>query len=154
MKLLPSPLSSQKGPETKSSKFPHSMRGERMCKFVRGERKRDTHLGGCEPVGPEDQPQNGAPASPSCQWGGLPALFPEADFQGWVWGRPRPESGLTSGGRDTGRCWEAGSTVSLAELEVPAPCVFLSRVWLWLAEWGVAPEKWTKTRMRMWEVFL
>lgn len=26
-----------------------------MCKFVRGERKRDTHLGGCEPVGPEDR---------------------------------------------------------------------------------------------------
>ena len=82
--------------------------------------------------------------SPSCQWGGLQARFPEVDLQGWAWGRAWPESGLTPGAWDTGRCWEAGSTVLLAELEAPGLCAFWSRVWLWLAGWCAVPGELTR----------
>lgn len=51
-----------------------------MCKCVRGERKRDIYLGGCELVGFEDQFQNGVFASFSCQWGGFLVFFLEVDF--------------------------------------------------------------------------
>lgn len=125
-----------------------------MYVCMRGEKKRYCWFGACEWVWPEDQPQDGVPVSPSCQRGGLWALFLEADLPGWAWGRARPGSGRMPGGRDAGRCLEAGSVGLPAGLEVLGPCAFFSGAWLWLAEGGVVPAKRAKTRMRMWEILL